>query len=247
MVATSFFYWALEISKFRHFIRLYIVTATSLIKKGNFDKANEVMQCLVRSFAEVGRLKEAVGMVFEMQNHGLKLKAETSNCILGVGFKLGLLNYLEKVFDEILFCDKGSVNRAFWNFDKMVKLGFKPNLINYSCLINGLCKRGSINQAFGKLEEMIREGWKPNVYVHTALIHGLCKKGWTEKAFRLFLKLVNSDNYKPNVHTYTSMISGYCNEEMLLSRMKEQGLVPNTITYTTLIDGHCKMGSFERA
>ncbi|KAK7394562.1 hypothetical protein VNO78_15093 [Psophocarpus tetragonolobus] len=31
---------------------------------------------------------------------------------------------------------------------------------------------------------------------------------------------------------------------MLLSRLKEQGLVPNTNTYTTLVDEHCKAGNF---
>lgn len=45
-------------------------------------KPMEVMQCLVWSFAESGRLKEAVGMVFEMQNYGLNLKAE-------IGFEMG--------------------------------------------------------------------------------------------------------------------------------------------------------------
>ena len=65
MVALSLFNWVLEISKFRPFMRLYIVTAT-LIKNGNFDQDNEVMQCQIRNFAEVGRLNEAVGMVFEM-------------------------------------------------------------------------------------------------------------------------------------------------------------------------------------
>ena len=59
------------------------------------------------------------------------------------------------------------------------------------------------------LEEMVGKGWKPNVYTHTSLIVGLCKKGWTEKAFRLFLKLVRSENHKSNVLTYTAMISRY--------------------------------------
>ncbi|KAL0363736.1 UNVERIFIED_CONTAM: Pentatricopeptide repeat-containing protein [Sesamum calycinum] len=100
---------------------------------------------------------------------------------------------------------------------------------------------------------MVRSGLKPNVYTHTVLIDGLCKKGWTEKAFRLFLKLVRSDNYKPNVHTYTAMISGYCKEEklnraeMLLVKMQEQGIAPNWNTFTTLIDGHAKVGDFDRA
>ena len=116
------------------------------------------------------------------------------------------------------FSDEEFGNRAYGYFNKWIEMGLKPNLINFTALINGLCKRGSIKQAFETLEEMVKKGWKPNVYTHAVLIDGLCKKGWTEKAFRLFLKHVRSDNYKPNVHTYTSMIHGYCQESKVEER-----------------------------
>ncbi|KAK8641949.1 hypothetical protein V6N13_011316 [Hibiscus sabdariffa] len=64
--------------------------------------------CLVRNFAQVGRLKEAAGMIIEMKNHGLKLNAETLNCILGVGLKWGCLivwrKCLMKCLRELSIC-----------------------------------------------------------------------------------------------------------------------------------------------
>nr|XP_027083847.1 pentatricopeptide repeat-containing protein At4g19890-like [Coffea arabica] len=69
-----------------------------------------------------------------------------------------------------VFCEKGYVSRALWIFNKLVDVGFSPNLINFTSLINGLCKRGSIRQAFEFLEEMVRKGWKPNVYTHSILV-----------------------------------------------------------------------------
>jgi hypothetical protein len=48
MVALSFFYRAIGFAKFRHFMRLYIVCATSLIGNGNMERAHEVMQCLMK-------------------------------------------------------------------------------------------------------------------------------------------------------------------------------------------------------
>ncbi|KAL9297128.1 hypothetical protein ACSQ67_023024 [Phaseolus vulgaris] len=305
LVAHRFFNWVIASSKFRHFTRLYIACATSLIGNRNVEMAHEVLQCMVNSFAEIGRLKEAVEMVIEMHNQGLVPSTKTLNWVVRIVMKMGLVEYAENVFDEMCargvqpnclsyrimvvgycrvgnvleadrwlramiergfvvdsvtftlvvreFCEKGFVTRALWYFRRLSEMGLRPNLINFTCMIDGLCKRGSVKQAFEMLEEMVGKGWKPNVYTHTALINGLCKKGWTEKAFRLFLKLVRSENHKPNVLTYTAMISGYCRDgkinraEMLLSRMKEQGLAPNTNTYTTLVDGHCKAGNFERA
>ncbi|KAL5698182.1 hypothetical protein ACHQM5_029254 [Ranunculus cassubicifolius] len=294
MVALSFFYRAITIPKFRYFMRLYIVPTTSLIEQGNVEKDHEVMRCMVSSFVEIGKVKDAVDIVIEMYNQGLsgnvhtlnylaeyvfdemsKRGVSTNSCSFGImigghcregsGIEeverwLGLMYekgyYLENVECTLVvdfFCKKGYVNKVFGLFERMNEKGFPPNVINYTAFVNGLARGGRIKQAFEVLEEMVSKGWKPNVYTHTALIDGLCKKGWTEKAFRLFLKLVRSDTYKPNVHTYTAMINGYCKEdklnraEMLLTRMREQGLIPNTNTYTTLIDGHCKTGNLVRA
>ncbi|KAI3890731.1 hypothetical protein MKX03_019123 [Papaver bracteatum] len=305
MVALSFFYWAIRILQYRHFMRFYITTASSFIQSGHPDKAHEVLRYIVANFNEIGKLDYAINMVFEIHNLGLPPNVHTLNCILRIIVESSLMKLAENVFVEMsdrgaspnactyrtmiighcregssisvvekwvdemmekgfvldnvactamvdLFCKKGSVDKVFGVFEKMCEMGSPPNVINYSALVNQLCKRGSIKQAFEVLEEMGKRGWNPNVYTHTALIDGLCKKGWTEKAYKLFLKLVRSENYKPNVHTYTAMISGYCKEkkldraEMLFRRMQEQDLVPNTNTFTTLIDGHAKVGNFVR-
>ncbi|KHN40558.1 Pentatricopeptide repeat-containing protein [Glycine soja] len=202
---------------------------------------------------------------------GLAPSTKTLNWVVKIVTEMGLVEYAENLFGEM--CARGVQSNCVsyrswllvivkwvmfwrriggWYFRRFCEMGLGPNLINFTCMIEGLCKRGSMKQAFEMLEEMVGRGWKPNVYTHTALIDGLCKKRWTDKAFRLFLMLVRSENHKPNVLMYTAMISGYCRDEkmnraeMLLSRMKEQGLVPNTNTYTTLVDGHCKAGNFER-
>lgn len=190
---------------------------------------------MVIAYCRAGQVREVDAWLGKMIENNFRVDNATLTLII-------------KVFSE-----KGLMNRAIWVFQKMISMGLSPNLINFTCLINGLCKKGNIKQAFEVLEEMVRKGWKPNIYTHTVLIDGLCKKGWIDKAFRLFLKLVRSEKYKPNVHTYTAMINGYCKEEklnraeMLLGRMREQGLVPNLKTCTTLIDAHCKAGNFDRA
>ncbi|KAK1322560.1 Pentatricopeptide repeat-containing protein [Acorus calamus] len=304
MIALSFFHWTISHSKFRLFMRLYITTALSLVRRRNPRKAHEVMRCMLGSFAEVGRVKEAIDMVFEMRNQGLPLCLHTLNRALRVAVDSGFIDLAERMFDELpdngvlpdsysfktmlvaycrarrvadverlllressslivdnvtctaivgLYCEKGYFGRVRSLFERMRESGVAPNLINYTAFINGLCRKGSVKRAFEVLEEMVTKGLRPNVYTHTVLIDGLCKIGWTERAFRLFLKLVRSESYKPNVRTYTAMICGYCSEgkinraEMLLTRMREQGIAPNTNTFTTLIDGHCKSGNLDRA
>ncbi|PRQ18915.1 hypothetical protein RchiOBHm_Chr7g0211421 [Rosa chinensis] len=59
MVALSFFYWATGFAKFRYFMRLYIFYAMSIFGNGNVERTHEVVQCMVRSFVEIG-IRDAV-------------------------------------------------------------------------------------------------------------------------------------------------------------------------------------------
>ncbi|KAK9937139.1 hypothetical protein M0R45_013950 [Rubus argutus] len=240
--------------------------------------------CMVRSFAEIGRFKEAADMVFEMQNQGLMLSTRTLNCVLGIAWEMGLVEFAENMFDEIngrvveadrwlnkmiergfvvdnttftliisMFCERGFVSRASWCFDKMSKMGVKPNLVNFTSLIHGLCKRGSVKQAFEMLEEMVRRGWKPNVYTHTALIDGLCKKvmdslckkGRAQEAYKLIKKGFRRGLQADRV-TYTIFISEHCRRADIkgalafFNKIIKVGLEPDIHSYTTLIAAFCR-------
>ncbi|KAK7394561.1 hypothetical protein VNO78_15092 [Psophocarpus tetragonolobus] len=105
--------------------------------------------------------------------------------------------WLSAMMERGFLVDNVTLPRLLW----FCEIGLKLNLINFTCMIEGLCKRGSVKQAFEMLEEMVGKGWKPKVYTHTVLIDGLCQKGWAERAFRLFLKLVRTENFKQNVFT----------------------------------------------
>ncbi|PPR91038.1 hypothetical protein GOBAR_AA29640 [Gossypium barbadense] len=266
MVALSFFYWALDIYIFKRFMRLYIVTATSLIRNGNFDRANEVMQCLVRNFSELGRLKEAVGMVFEMQNHGLKLNAETFNCILGVGLEMGLLDYLEKVFDEMSergvcgvfgvfcsyklmvvgYCRMGRVSEVDKWLKEMLERGFIVDNATCTLVISLFCDKGFANRALWYFDKIVKMGFKPNLINYSCLINGLCEKGSIKQAFGKLEEMVR-EGWKPNDRvTYTILITEQCkqaNTELAMAffgKMIKVGLLPDMHSYNTLIAAFCK-------
>ncbi|GAV78014.1 PPR domain-containing protein [Cephalotus follicularis] len=83
------------------------------------------MQCMVRSFTEIGRFKEAVGMVIEMQHLDLMLSSKTLNSVVAVACQIGLIDYAENAFEEM--CDRGlKEKRKMPLYDCMLLL--KPHM-----------------------------------------------------------------------------------------------------------------------
>ncbi|KAK4802483.1 hypothetical protein SAY86_000686 [Trapa natans] len=50
------------------------------------------------------------------------------------------------------FSGKGLVHLVVWYSEKMVQMGLNPNVIIFTCLINGICQKGNIIHAI--------EGWR---------------------------------------------------------------------------------------
>lgn len=84
-------------------MRFYIVSVTCLIKNGNFERAHEVLRCMLRNFGEAGMLKEAADTVLEMQSQGLVLsaRARTLNCVLSAVNEMGCVEIAENVLKRV--------------------------------------------------------------------------------------------------------------------------------------------------
>ncbi|CAI9112849.1 OLC1v1013346C1 [Oldenlandia corymbosa var. corymbosa] len=258
MVALGFFYWAIELPKFRHFMRFYLVLVICLMRNGNSERANEVMHYMVRNFWEVGLLKEAVDMVFEMQNQGLVLSVHTLNCVLNVAVEMSWLDLAEDVFDE------------------MCKRGVSPNSCSFESMVVGYCRlkrvmeadrwlvamleRGYLvdnatylRQALAFLTKMVKSAIMPDVHVYTTLISAFCKENRMCESEKLFDDAFVKLGLVPTKQTYTSMISGYFkanNTSMalkLFQRMGEHGCAPDSFTYGAMISGLCKESRLDEA
>ncbi|XP_078170558.1 pentatricopeptide repeat-containing protein At3g61360-like isoform X2 [Carex rostrata] len=160
-----------------------------------------------------------------------------------------------RIFNPLLkgLCYENRISEAVaMAFNKMPKLGCKPNVISYSTVIDGLCKEGAISNAFGLFERMLSEGIVPNVITYNSLINGLCKEGDTEMAEEQLSNMV-SQGLKPNVVTYNTLVDGLCKKGLLdkavemLQSMVSSGHDPNVVTYNTIIDAQCKVGEIENA
>ncbi|KAJ0030020.1 hypothetical protein Pint_14062 [Pistacia integerrima] len=204
MVALSFFHWAIGFAKFRHFMRLYIVCATTLIDNGNFERAHEVMQCMVRSFAEIGRLKEAFSMVIEVSNHGLPLVTGTFNFVMGIACEMGLVEFAEKVFEEM----DGNVSMAVKLFHRMGEHGCVRDSFTYGALISGLCKESKLAEACELYETMIDKGISPCEVTRVTLAYEYCKKDDSAMAM---VVLENLDK-KLWIRTVNTLVRKLCSE-----------------------------------
>ncbi|KAL3654584.1 hypothetical protein CASFOL_001569 [Castilleja foliolosa] len=270
MVALSFFYWAIGFPKFRHFMRFYIISATCLIKNGNFERTHEVLRCMVRNFSEIGMLKEAVYMVLEMQSQGLVLTAHTLNCVLSVVNGTGCFEMAETVFDEMLqrgvvpdpysfksmaviYCRLGMISDSERWLSSMLSRGFLVDNATCSLIIVAFCKKGFVNRAVWLFNKMVGMGLVPNVINYSCLINGLSGCGRIKQSFELLEEMVRV-GMKPNVYTHTALIDGLCKKgwtdkafRLFLKLVRSDNYKPNVQTYTAMISGYCKEGKLNRA
>ncbi|KAK3023867.1 hypothetical protein RJ639_043998 [Escallonia herrerae] len=90
-------------------------------------------------------------------------------------------------------CENSVLEGASEVFDQMGDMGFSPNVVVYTSLIDGSCKSGDVEKRRGCF---VRWGsW----YTYTVLINGLFKKGLKSERFELFEK-VKEDGVLPDLH-----------------------------------------------
>ncbi|QHO09057.1 Pentatricopeptide repeat-containing protein [Arachis hypogaea] len=270
MVALSFFNWATVHSKFRNFMRFYIVCATSVIGNGNTEKAHEVLQCMVKNFAEIGKVKDAVEMVIEMHNQGLVPSTRTLNCVIKVTCEMGFVEYAEYLFEEmcvrgvhpnsasyrlmvIAYCRIGKILEADRWLHAMLERGFMVDNATFTLVISKFCEKGVSNRAMWYFRKLSDMGLKPNLINYTCMIEGLCKRGSIKQAFEMLEEMVGK-GWKPNVYTHTALIDGLCKKgwtekafRLFLKLVRSENHKPNVHTYTAMISGYCKDEKLNRA
>ncbi|KAH7656199.1 HCP-like protein [Dioscorea alata] len=270
MVALSFFHWAIARSEFRHFMRLFLTTASSLVLRGNLEKAREVMRCMVMCFSEIGRYTEAVDMILEMRNQGLPLDVHIMNYILRVAVELGFIDHAHQLFDVMPlhgilpdfvtfktmvagYCNAGRVSDVETLLILVESRGFRIDNVTCTRIVEAFCKKGWHGKVFGVFSKMLDMGLPPNVINYTALIDGLCKRGSVKQAFQVLEEMVGK-GMKPNVYTHTTLIDGLCKIgwterafRLFLKLVRSESYKPNTFTYTAMIAGYCKERKLGRA
>ncbi|KMZ56785.1 putative Pentatricopeptide repeat-containing protein [Zostera marina] len=270
VVGMSFFTRAISYVKFRYVMRFYITATLSFINHGNLEKAQELMRCMASSFAEVGKLRESVDMIFEMQNQGLPLSIHTLNWALRIAANMEDTEFAEYLFAEIRrykvslnFCSfktmlnaysrKGRVIEVEKIFKEMIARNHVIDNATCTLVVNALCEMGHTSKVFELFAKMQNKGLTPNIINYTAFINQLCKKGNVKQAFQLLEEMVGK-GIRPNVYTHTMLIDGLCKIgwtekafRLFLKLVRSESYKPNVYTYTAMIGGYCKESKMSRA
>ncbi|PON41307.1 Pentatricopeptide repeat [Parasponia andersonii] len=233
-----------------HPFRTYNLLMRSLCQMGFHDSAkfifdcmrsdghspdNSVIEFLVSSYAQVGKLDFGEKVLEELQCDEVRVSVFVYNSLLNVLVKRNL------------------ITEAVCLFRKYVASHFDPDTWTFNILIRGLCGIRELHTAFGLFDDMENFGCSPDIVTYNTLISGLCRINQVDRGCKLLQKVQSSSELSPNVITFTSVISGYCKlgrieeasalfDEMIISRIK-----PNAVTFNALIDGFGKAGDMATA
>jgi pentatricopeptide repeat domain-containing protein 1/leucine-rich PPR motif-containing protein len=145
------------------------------------------------------------------------------------------------------YCHVGHIILA-----KNFKLGFHPDTVTFSTLIEDLCLKGHIHKALHFHDQLIAQGFHLNQVSYGILINGLCKLGETRAAMQL-LRQMEGTLHKPNVVMYNTIIDRMFKDKLLsdakdlYSEMTIKGVSSDVVTYTSLIYGFCIVGQLKEA
>lgn len=126
---------------------------------------------IVHSLCQLGKLKEA---------HGLLLQMKLRGCIPDVVSYSTIING---------YCHAGKLQKVLKLIEEMQTIELKPNPYTYSSIIYLLCKTGKVSEAEKVLREMINQEIRPDSVVYTTLIDGFCKQGNLSFAYRLLKEM----------------------------------------------------------
>ncbi len=130
---------------------------------------------------------------------------------------------------------------AMRSFQMFLEQGFRPNLVTFEILIDGLLNAWRQEEAF-KLQEIMQNEFKiaPRIGIRNLWIAFHLKNGDLKRANEL-LKQLQSEGIKPNEMTLRNYLkfhlsnSDFLAVEQLRQQMKAQNIVPSPQFYDTLI------------
>ncbi|CAN1184971.1 Pentatricopeptide repeat-containing protein At2g17525, mitochondrial [Linum perenne] len=167
-----------------------------------------------------------------------------------------LMNQIEEPNDVTFnllisaYCKEDDLVQALVLLEKCFSLGFIPDIVSVTKVVQLLCNRTRVTEAAEVLERFEIKGGVIDLVACNTLIKGLCGSGKV-KAARGYLKKMELKGCLPNVESYNLLISGFCKCGMLDSaldmfeEMKAVGIDWSLDTFEELIKGMFSSGRIE--
>ncbi|KAL4185718.1 hypothetical protein AMTRI_Chr10g232070 [Amborella trichopoda] len=227
--------------------------------------------CVIKILGEEGLVNEALGAFYRMKQFHCKPDVVAYNAIICVlcrvcNFKKAkfLMGQMElpgsrcppDTFTYTIMinfyckyamqtgCSK-AIRRRLWEanhlFRLMVFKGFKPDVVTYNCLIDGLCKTYRIGRALELLNDMLQK-CSPNKITYNSFIRFYSAVNDIDKAIKMLRDMISRDHGVPTSSSYTPIIHALCEGGRVLEardflvEMVERGSIPRAYTYKLVRD-----------
>ncbi|XP_054800872.1 pentatricopeptide repeat-containing protein At2g17525, mitochondrial isoform X2 [Prosopis cineraria] len=218
---------------------------------------------LMKGLCFTNRISECFKLLQLMKSRGIIPNTVIYNTLIHalcrngkVGRARSLMNEMEEPNDvtyNILisgYCKEENLIQALVLLEKSFGMGFVPDVVTTTKVVEILCNVGRVTEAVEVLERVEGMGGAVDVVAYNTLIKGFCKVGKAKVGLH-FLKQMENKGILPNVDTYNVLISGFLESRMLdvafnlFNDMKTDGLGWNFVTFDTMIRGLCSEGRFE--
>jgi len=218
---------------------------------------------LMKGLCLTNRIGEGFKLLQVIKSRGLKPNVVIYNTLLHalcnngkVGRARSLMNEIKEpndvTFNVLIcgYCKEDNFVQALVLLEKSFSLGFVPDVVTVTKVVEILCNVGRVTEAVEILERVESKGGVVDVVAHNTLIKGFCKFGKVKLGHGL-LKEMERKGCLPNADTYNALISGFCESGMLESAldmfndMKTDGINCNFVTFDTLIKGLFSRGRTE--
>lgn len=191
--------------------------------KRGFEGNSFVSTLFVGAFCEEGRIKEATGLMEEMENLEIKPYDETFNHLIEgccrTGHLVESLNFCERMIKTGLLpscmafnkmagelCSNGATKRTDEILTVLLEKGFIPDETTYSHLATGYMRLGDVNGILKLYYEMVYRSLSPSSSFLNSLIISLCQHGRVREADE-YLILLKARSLTPPSHTYEKLIA----------------------------------------
>lgn len=202
--------------------------------KRGFENNCFVITLFIEAYSKEGRIKEAIGLMQEIENMKLKPFEDTFNHLIEGCSQVG---YWE---ESLEFCRR------------MIDTGLVPSVSVFNKTVEMIGEIGHIKLADELLTVLVDKGFIPDVNTYSLLISGYKKLSNVEGILKLYHEMVYRA-LSPSASIFCTLIVTLCQhgrvreaDEYLL-QMKANSLAPQSYVYEALVASHLEKGNNARA
>lgn len=190
---------------------------------------SKVHGCMLESFCNFGKIKEALELIRELKNKVFALEHEYFKTLVRGLCKAGrITDALEMV--EIMvrkgnidhnvhgiiineYLQQNQTQNALDVFEKMKETGHAPPVSTYTKLMQHLFRSNHYEEACKLYDEMLGKGMKIDIVAITAMVAGHVSHHRISEAWKLF-KSMEHQGFKPTRKSYSIFIKELCKASM---------------------------------